>query len=148
MKFDLTTRMMHNVVITDLEVVPDSDKEFYANYRVEPVATLADERTIKDEFTDLNISAFEQEWLSMVTRTAIDLLGMHDRLSVEPGEYFYLGRWTDELRNNRVAIAGLEMETYQSDITYNGWRVRVMVNETDWTVDCDVREFHTRIVHK
>lgn len=137
MKFELTTKTIHHVVIQHLEQVP-ADHPMWLGLKLE-TAKLGPERTDDDRpilypgLSDNEI-AFEENWLSEVTRTATDMLWMHDRVSVEPGEHFYLGHFTED--GSQVVVLNKEMDNYGADdIVYNGWRVTAFAKEVEWGLD-------------
>lgn len=134
MKFELTTKTIHSVTITDLEQV-STDADVWRGLKVDPKPLRGTPKPEAEPYTDED--AFQEEWLSEVTRTAVDMLWMHDRVSVAPGEYFYLGHFdeSDTGQLPQVVVISQELDTYGQHITYNGWRVRVRAEEVEWGLD-------------
>lgn len=124
MKFDMTMRVVYQVTITDLELVPSTDACWEGLIRD---SSLDNPNSILDE------EEFEENWLTEVTRNAIDVLPMYDKLE---NVHFYLGRWACEAGDNKpVAILDSETINYGKDVTYNGWRVMVSSHEVTWGLD-------------
>ena len=121
MKFDLTTKTIHQTHITNLELVPAADgvwEGLKRDSRIDSPSSILDEEE------------FEENWLTEVLKHAIELLPMYDELD---GVHIYLGHWAGDGR--QCAIAASEMANYGLDVTYNGWRVLVSCSETDWGLD-------------
>lgn len=121
MKMHFQTRTIHDITISDLEQVTNA--EVLASVTLRPLP-------FDESQPELSEDDFSDEWSGEVTKQAIDLLPMYDKLE---DCRFYLGHFVAD--GTMTAIAESEMPNYGVDVTYNGWRVTVSCAFVTWGLD-------------